>query len=198
MIEFWNQRYDAQDFAYGEKPNQFLEEQLCLLPKGKILFVAEGEGRNAVFAAKMGHQVTAFDYSVSAQKKAMSLASAQNVSIEYLVSDVLEIPFQKDFFDIIVFVFAHFPEKIRKQAHSKLITLLKPNGKIIFEAFGKEQIKYHSGGPKEINMLFSEEEVKHEFLNIKFDFLKTDLIDLDEGPFHQGQAVVVRFVGTKS
>lgn len=198
MKQFWNDRYTESEFAYGKEPNQFLKEHIHLFPKGKVLFVAEGEGRNAVFAAKNGLQVYAFDYSDSGQKKAMVLASENNVIIDYEVSDVLQLSYEKNSFDAIVFIFAHFPSDIRKKAHEELLSLVKPNGKIVFEAFSKEQLKYTSGGPKESAMLFSEEEVRKEFVNVTFDFLKTQLVVLNEGPYHQGEGKVIRFIGTKN
>lgn len=198
MKQFWNDRYTETEFAYGKEPNQFLQENIHLLPIGKVLFVAEGEGRNAVFAAKNGLQVYAFDYSDSAQKKAMVLASENNVIIDYEVSDVLQLSYEKNSFDAIVFIFAHFPSDIRKKAHEELLSLVKPNGKIVFEAFSKEQLKYTSGGPKESAMLFSEEEVRKEFVNVTFDFLKSQLVMLNEGPYHQGEGKVIRFIGTKN
>ncbi|WP_396189321.1 class I SAM-dependent methyltransferase [Flavobacterium sp.] len=197
MKQFWNERYNEDIFAYGTAPNQFLKDSIHFLPQGNILFVAEGEGRNAVFAAKKGLKVSAFDYSESGQQKALSLAQMHNVIIDYLVSDVLALPYEKESFDGLVLIFAHFPAEIRKQAHLKLLELLKPEGKILFEAFGKEQLNYTSGGPKDINMLFSEEEVKNEFPTVSFDSLSTEKIVLDEGLFHQGEGVVVRFIGTK-
>jgi ubiquinone/menaquinone biosynthesis C-methylase UbiE len=198
MKQFWNDRYTESEFAYGREPNQFLKEHIHLFPKGKVLFVAEGEGRNAVFAAKNGLQVYAFDYSDSGQKKAMVLASENNVVIDYEVSDVLQLSYEKNSFDAIVFIFAHFPSDIRKKAHEELLSLVKPNGKIVFEAFSKEQLKYTSGGPKESAMLFSEDEVRKEFVNVTFDFLKTQLVMLNEGPYHQGEGKVIRFIGTKN
>lgn len=198
MKQFWNERYAEHEFAYGKEPNQFLKEHIHLLPKGKVLFVAEGEGRNAVFAAKNGLQVYAFDYSDSGRNKAKDLASENNVVIDYEVSDVLQLSYKKNSFDAIVFIFAHFPSDIRKKAHEELLSLVKPNGKIVFEAFSKEQLKYSSGGPKESAMLFSEDEVRKEFVNVTFDFLKTQLVMLNEGPYHQGEGKVIRFIGTKN
>jgi 2-polyprenyl-3-methyl-5-hydroxy-6-metoxy-1,4-benzoquinol methylase len=198
MKQFWNDRYTESEFAYGKEPNQFLKEHIHLLPKGKVLFVAEGEGRNAVFASKNGYQVAAFDYSDSGRKKTLALALENNVEIEYEVSDVLQLSYQKNSFDAIVFIFAHFPSDIRKEAHQELLGLIKPNGKVLFEAFEKEQICYTSGGPKDSTMLFSEDEVRNEFVDITFDFLKTELVILNEGPYHQGEGKVIRFIGTKN
>jgi 2-polyprenyl-3-methyl-5-hydroxy-6-metoxy-1,4-benzoquinol methylase len=197
MKDFWNQRYAAEAFAYGTKPNDFLVQNLNLLPKGKILFVAEGEGRNAVYAAQNEFQVSAFDYSESGQQKALQLAQQKGVTIDYLVSDVLELPYQKHSFDVLVLIFAHFPAEIRKEAHAQLLDLLKPEGYILFEAFAKEQLQFSSGGPKDRSMLFSENEVIDEFQNIEFQNLSTEEVLLDEGPFHQGTGVVVRFKGIK-
>ena len=197
MKQFWNERYAEKGFAYGKEPNQFLKENLHKLPKGKILFVAEGEGRNAVFAAQNGYEVVAFDYSESAKKKALTLAKEQNVQLDYLVSDVMDLSFEPESFDAMVFIFTHFPAVIRKQAHQKLVSFLKPHGKVLFEVFEKNQQQFTSGGPKELAMLFSEEEVKEEFPSIGFDFLKTVTIDLAEGQYHQGKGVVIRFIGTK-
>ena len=141
--------------------------------------------------------MSAFDYSESAQQKALQLAQENGVTIDYLVADVLELPYEKECFDGLVLIFAHFPAEIRKEANSKLFEILKPGGKILFEAFGKEQLNYSSGGPKDILMLFTEEEVKNEFSNIVFEKLSTEKVILDEGLFHQGEGVVVRFIGTK-
>ena len=197
MKQFWNNRYAENDFAYGKEPNQFLKQNIQFLPKGKVLFVAEGEGRNAVFAAKNGFDVSAFDYSESGEKKALQLASEKKVAIDYLVADVLALPYNENSFDAIVLIYAHFPSEIRMEAHLKLISLLKPKGKILFEAFSKEQINYNSGGPKDSKMLFSEMEIKDEFQGIAFDFLKTEIINLKEGTQHLGEASVIRFIGSK-
>lgn len=197
MKQFWNERYAEKEFVYGKEPNAFLRENLHQLPKNKILFVAEGEGRNAVFTAQNGFEVEAFDYSESAKNKALVLAFEQNVQLNYLVSDVIEVPYETESFDALVMIFAHFPSAIRKQALQKLLSLLKPNGKILFEAFEKNQLQFSSGGPKDLSMLFSEDEVKEEFPSIHFEFLETTVIDLNEGPYHQGKGAVIRFIGSK-
>lgn len=197
MSNFWNDRYAEFDFAYGKEPNQFLVENVHHIPSGKILFPAEGEGRNAVFAAQRGFEVFAFDTSITAKEKAMQLAQESNSDINYQVSHLAELDFQENSFDGIVFVYAHVPKEIRKEFHQHLLRLLKPGGVVLFEAFSKEQLMYSSGGPKESAMLFSEEEVIEEFTGVQFDFLTTELIELNEGKYHQGRASVVRFKATK-
>ena len=198
MNDFWNERYAEKEYAYGIHPNQFLADSILKLPKhGKILFPAEGEGRNAVFAAKNGFKVTAFDLSSEGKKKADKLASDNDVKIDYQVGMLEDLNFEPNSFDGVVLIYAHFPKAIRKAMHQQILRLVKPNGVIVFEAFSKEQLQYPSGGPKEVAMLFSEEEVKEEFENVDFDFLKTEIIELNEGAFHQGKGSVVRFTGKK-
>ncbi|WP_430399172.1 class I SAM-dependent methyltransferase [Flavobacterium sp.] len=198
MNDFWNKRYAEKEYAYGIHPNQFLADSILKLPKhGKILFPAEGEGRNAVFAAKNGFEVAAFDLSSEGKKKADELASDNDVKIDYRVGMLEDLNFEPNSFDGVVLIYAHFPKAIRKAMHQQILRLVKPNGVIIFEAFSKEQLDYPSGGPKDVAMLFSEEEVKEEFENVDFDFLKTEIIELNEGAFHQGKGSIVRFIGKK-
>jgi 2-polyprenyl-3-methyl-5-hydroxy-6-metoxy-1,4-benzoquinol methylase len=197
MKDFWNERYANNEYAYGVKPNEFYKAELNFVHKGKLLFAAEGEGRNAVYAAQQGFEVYALDNSIEAKNKAEKLATENNVKIDYMVSEFENLDYPTNSFDALVLVFAHFPASIRKQYHEKLLTYLKPGGLVIFEAFAKEQIHFKSGGPKQVEMLFSEEEIHNEFPNT--DFIKLETVDshLDEGPFHQGKGKVVHFTGTK-
>tara|TARA_R110000823_G_scaffold305263_1_gene427297 strand:- start:1079 stop:1714 length:636 start_codon:yes stop_codon:yes gene_type:complete len=195
--DFWNERYNATKYVYGTAPNHFLKEQLSLSKPGNILLPAEGEGRNAVYAAKQGWKVTAFDSSSTAKTKALKLAVQENVKIDYQVSDVLKFK-TGERFDVLGLIYAHFPKNIRQQAHHHLMEFLKPNGKVYFEAFAKEQLKNTSGGPKTIEMLFSVEEIQEEFSGLKFEFLEQRTILLAEGVYHKGEAEVIRFVATKN
>ena len=192
----WDDRYDAEEFVYGISPNEFFKEQLDALESGNILLPAEGEGRNAVYASKKGWNVTAFDSSKIGKEKALKLAENQGVDIEYQVIDALGFKTDKKF-DVLGLVYAHFPVKIRKQTHQRLLEFLKPNGKVIFEAFAKEQLGNPSGGPKNIDMLFSIEEIKDEFKGLKIDVLEQQTIQLNEGNGHIGKGEVIRFVGVK-
>lgn len=197
MKAFWDERYNENEYAYGCKPNHFLEQNLSLVPKGKILFPAEGQGRNAVFAAQHGFKVFAFDISDTGRLRAEQLADEHSVSIDYRLGSLSELNYPENSFDAIVLIYAHVPAEIRKEFHQHLIRLLKPNGIIIFEAFSKEQLNYTSGGPKSLDMLFSEEEVKNEFSGMDFELLNTQLIHLNEGKYHQGEGSVVRFIARK-
>ncbi len=197
MKEFWNDRYRNTEYIYGTEPNEFFGKQLDQLKIGSILLPAEGEGRNAVYAAGQGWKVTAFDMSNSGRDKALKLALDNKVDLTFEVADVMS--FQPDRqFDVLALIYAHFPKNIRKQAHRRLLGFLKPDGKVIFEAFAKEQLGNSSGGPKNLDMLFSIEEIKEEFSELKFELLEQRTIQLDEGEHHRGKAEVIRFVGTKA
>lgn len=200
--ERWDNRYSQEEFAYGTGPNNYLKEQLEKLPKGKILFPAEGEGRNAVFAAKLGWTVIAFDISIEGQKKALRLAERNNVVIDYRVGELQTLNFTDGEFDAIALIYAHFPASIKSQLHKALDKYLRKEGTVIFEAFSKGHLNClaqneNVGGPKDIESLFSIEEIKTDFTNYSVIELKETEIFLNEGLYHNGLGSVIRFVGRK-
>ena len=194
--DFWNDRFGQEEFVYGIEPNVFFKEQLQKLPFGTLLLPAEGEGRNAVYAATQGWKTTAFDISEQGKQKALLLATQNNVNINYKTISVLDYTSSKQF-DVIAFCYTHFPINIRKNANQKMLQLLKKGGTIIFEAFAKSQLKNDSGGPKNEAMLFSIEEIKEEFKGLDFKILEEKSIELSEGNYHKGKAQVIRFIGVK-
>ncbi|TKT89515.1 class I SAM-dependent methyltransferase [Dyadobacter frigoris] len=198
----WNERYSNEGFAYGEEPNNYLKEELTKLPVGKILFPAEGEGRNAVFAAKLGWNVSAFDISSEGKGKALKLAEKNNVSIDYQVGELQTLNFESEQFDAIALIYAHFPANIKSLYHKTFDKYLKKGGTIIFEAFSKKHLDYIAanekvGGPKDIESLFSTDEIKSDFANYEIIELLETEIELKEGIFHNGKGSVIRFVGRK-
>lgn len=197
MKEFWNSRYSEAEFAYGARPNDFVREQLPPLGKGRVLFPAEGEGRNAVFAALTGFEVFAFDISVEGKKKAHELASKSEVAIDYRIEAFEVVDYPQGYFDAIVLVFAHMPADKRRDWHRRLTGFLRPGGRIILEGFAKAQIGYSSGGPPVVDMLFSEDELTGDFKDFKIEFLNTSHRKLNEGLYHQGEAVTVQAVFVK-
>lgn len=197
MKETWNNRYSENEFVYGTEANAFLKEELQKLPKGKILFLGEGEGRNAIFAATLGWEVDAIDYSEAGKKKAELLASKSNVTINYIVADIIESPLPKESYDAVALIYIHVNEETKPVLHQKVIDALKPKGKIIIEAFDKEQLKYNSGGPKDKDLLYDLQSITEDFIDFEFEKLSRDNIELSEGKLHQGKAAVVRFVGIK-
>ncbi|MBI1939670.1 MAG: methyltransferase domain-containing protein [Ignavibacteriales bacterium] len=197
MKEFWNQRYSEEGYKYGKSPNSFLKEELPKLEPGKILFIGEGEGRNAVFAAVLGWQVDAMDFSEEAKRKAEKLAEEFGVKINYRTEDFSTYVPQENFYDAAGIFFIHQDEEIKTKLFQRVINSVKSSGKIIFECFEKEQINYSSGGPKDTSFMYTLDDVKKLFGSISFDKLSKEKIMLNEGKGHEGEAIVVRFVGTK-
>ena len=195
--EFWNDRYSTTEYAYGVEPSKLLQEQLKLLKPGKILFPAEGEGRNSVYAATLGWDVVAFDQSEEGRKKAVALARSKNVTIDYQIESFENIFFESESFDAIVLVFVHLPTKFRTIFFQKLLSCLKPGGVIILEGFSKKQLQYSSGGPNEFDALYSIDEIQSDFKGLHLSILEEKVVLLNEGPFHDGEASVIRFIGKK-
>ncbi len=158
MKDFWNERYTEESFAYGMLPNVFFRYELDKIAPGSILLPAVGEGRNAVYAARKGWRVKAFDASTSARQKALRFSESQKLRIDYRVFDVLKYKDEQQY-DVMALIFAHFSAQIRNKAHIHLLQFLKPGGIIIFEAFAKSELGQSSGGGKSLEMLFSTKEI---------------------------------------
>lgn len=201
--DFWNDRYFQKEYAYGQAPNAFFKEVLDTYSlSGSILLPAEGEGRNAVYAAKKGLEVLAFDISEEGRKKALRLAQLKNVEIIYELKNISDLDITNREFDAAALIYAHFPSHLRYTYHRKIAELIKPNGWLIIEAFTKKQLelrkKYpNNGGPSNIDVLFSKEIILKDFFDFEMLSLHEEVIDLEEGLFHNGRSSVVRFVGKK-
>ncbi|MEM6346066.1 MAG: class I SAM-dependent methyltransferase [Bacteroidota bacterium] len=199
----WDERYADESYAYGTEPNVFLKEALGQYPiKGSMLFPAEGEGRNAVYAAKQGLAVTAFDMSIEGKKKALRLAEQAEVSINYEVGNLFELPLIKKQYDAAALIYAHFPPPILSKYHQKIGELIKPEGMIIFEGFSKGHLPLREanpkvGGPNKLEMLFSTNSIQNDFPDFEIILLEEVEIDLAEGLYHNGRGKVIRFVGKK-
>lgn len=198
----WNERYSEEGYAYGTEPNEYLKEQLEKLSPGSILFAAEGEGRNAVYAAQLGWNVFAFDLSVEGKKKAEALGHQKGVEINYLLGELPELGFKPGQLDAIVLIYAHFPSSIRSTYHKLLASYLKPGGTMILEAFSKNNLSYREenprvGGPNNIDFLVSTEELDHDFPDFEVLENTEKIVSLNEGKYHIGTGSVVRFFGKK-
>ena len=202
MKEFWDDRYAEEGYAYGEEPNVFFKQEIDKLPIGKLLMPAEGEGRNAVYAATLGWDVYAFDISEEGKKKADELAQKNGVTINYIVSDFDAIPYENESFDAVGLIYAHFTPDLRSDYHQKLISLLKHGGSLILEGFSKEHLHYNQknpkvGGPRDIAMLYSLEELSSDFDHLEIHTQNETLTALDEGKYHVGQGSVVQLIGVR-
>lgn len=195
---FWDERFSVEGYVYGTEPNKFFKEQLMKInPVGRLLLPAEGEGRNAVFAAKLGWKVDAFDQSKVARQKAMKLSKVNDVKIDYFITQLEDFIPHKNYYDCAAIIFVHVPTESRSIFYKKIIESLKPKGKIIIELFSKNQLGKNSGGPQDTNMLASVEEIRTDFREIKSELLTEENIYLEEGAKHSGNASVIRFIGEK-
>lgn len=198
----WDNRYKEDGYVYGEEPNAFFKTSIKSFKPKHILMPAEGEGRNAVFAAQLGWQVTAFDLSIQGQLKAKQLADLHQVHIDYKVVDLDHLNLQPIYYDAIGLIYAHFSSSKKVEFHHKLNLSLKSGGYIIFEAFSKNHLKYNTvnskvGGPKDIDMLYSIDDIKSDFKDFDILYLKEEVVELSEGKYHRGQGSVIRFIGQK-
>jgi len=197
MQNQWDERYARQEYIYGTEPNKFLKEQLSMLKPGRILFPAEGEGRNAVFAASLGWKTDAFDQSVEGQKKALKLATHKRVIINYYIQSLNDWNPEPDRYDCIALIFVHLPDGLRQQVHNAVVKALKPGGTLLLEAFTLNQLPRTSGGPKTAELLFLEEQITSDFKDLIFTtFAETQSL-LNEGPLHQGLADVFQLTAIK-
>lgn len=193
----WNERYQQDIYQYGINPNDFMAEQIQQLPAGRILFPGAGEGRDAVFSAKLGWEVHAFDLSEQGQAKALKLASQEKTRIHFKVADASLVKFPLASFDVIALTYFHLPIEIRLPFYANCVSWLKPGGKILIEGFSKKQLGLSSGGPKKTDWLFSAKELEAEFPGLKILLNEEKQRVLDEGPLHQGLAEVVQFIAQK-
>lgn len=197
MKNFWDERYSKKEYIYGTEPNSFFKKELAKLDIGKLLLPAEGEGRNAVYAATHGWDVIAFDSSFEARRKALALAEKFKVIINYTISDFDNFSIEANSVDCIALIYAHVPKQLRKNYHEKLVDFLKPGGTLILEGFSKKQLNNDSGGPKNIELLFSKEELSNDFSSLSDQKIVEETTNLKEGKYHNGIASVIRLVGKK-
>lgn len=198
----WDERYGAEEYAYGKAPNVFFKQQLDKLLPGSILMPADGEGRNGVYAAEQGWKVRAFDLSKEGKAKALKLAEEKEVTIDYQVGDFADLSFTRGTYDAMGLIYAHFPADKKSEYHKRLITHLHVGGIVIFEAFSKSHLQYRHanprvGGPPDVDTLFSVGEVRHDFEGFEVILLEETEVQLREGLYHIGTGSVVRFVGRK-
>jgi SAM-dependent methyltransferase len=195
--EFWDERYSSNDFVYGTEPNIFFKDELDKLSPGNILLPGDGEGRNSVYAAKNGWKVDAIDFSTVAKEKALELAEENSVKINFEVADLAAHKPKTIYYDAAAIIYLHLNPKIRKGVHSKVVDSLNPGGTLILEVYEKEQLGKSSGGPQNIDMLYSKKELKDDFSKMKIIVLEKRIITLNESEYHKGKAVVLRLIAVK-
>jgi hypothetical protein len=198
MREHWDTRYTQEAFSYGIHANDFFSQSLAKLKIGKILLPGEGEGRNAVYAASHGWEVDAFDFSEKGRNKALGLAEEHKLFFnEYSISDYSDYKPRDNHYDVVGLIYAHAVPEIRSLLHYKMINALKTGGVIILQGFSKLQLGKDSGGPKQLDMLYSVDEMSKDFAGLSIELLEQKEVELSEGIYHQGAASVINMIAKK-
>jgi len=193
---FWNERYAAEEYVYGVEPNAWLYENLPRYSPGKALFPCEGEGRNSVFAAALGWEVTAFDFSREGREKALRLAESRNVKIDYQLSEAQSFE-NHHRFHLVALIYCHFHHEQRAGLHQKFCQMLLPGGVILLEAFNQKQLGKSSGGPQDLNLLYSTALLRDDFKALDIEYMEELEIGAREGTFHRGPASIIRLLARK-
>lgn len=199
MQRLWNEKFSREGYLYGKNPNRFLSTHIDGSTRAStILFLGEGEGRNACYAAMQGHSVTALDASDIGLRKAQELASAMDVVIETLQVDLEHWQTEVQY-DTVMASFLHLKEPLRTLAFGKAIDALKPSGIFVAEFFSTKQLPLSSGGPKDVDLLYTVEALHKLFDRSDVEIISLEEIveTLDEGRGHQGDAELIRVVVRK-
>jgi len=193
----WDERYSSEAYVYGTKPNDFLRENFNYIPKGKLLSLAEGEGRNAIFLAKQGYSVTAVDASLAGIDKGKKLAKDNGVEIEFIHADLVEYDLGEKRWDGIISIFFPLPSLLRQALYKKVEKGLKENGVFLLEAYTPEQVKFNTGGGNNVDTMQSKKQLAYELEGLYFDYLVELERNVVEGIYHTGVGSVVQAIATK-
>lgn len=193
----WDERYSQTEYFYGKNPNDFLRIASALISKGSdVLCLAEGEGRNAVFLASLGFNVSAVDFSVVGKEKAMSLAASQNVKIDYLIADLNEFTFPKKF-TAVISIWCHLSKELRQKVHAQSEKNLLPGGFFILESYNPKQLEFKTGGPPTVELLYTEDQIKSDFNSLDWLLAQNTERTIAEGVGHLGRSSTLQMIGIK-
>ena len=194
---YWDQRFAGEEFVYGKQPNDFLRQQAAGLAAGQALCLAEGEGRNAVFLAELGHQVCAQDISPVGLRKAEALAQQKGVSITTLCCDLAALDLKPTSLDLIAAIWMHVEPELRARVFEQAVAALRPGGHLLIEAYHPQQLNFSSGGPTRRELLIEAAQLQQELATLEPLILQEIERTITEGSAHQGRSAVVQFFGRK-
>jgi SAM-dependent methyltransferase len=198
LAGFWDQRYAAPEFVYGTEPNEFLVQHIAQVrPSGRVLCLADGEGRNGVWLARQGFEVSTVDVSAQGVDKARRLAAQAGVALQAAVADVTEFDLGLNHWDAIVSIFLHLPPRARSALHQRAMAALKSGGVLLWEAYGPEQLARATGGPRDAALLPALAEVLLDFSNGALVHTWAGSRPVHEGSLHTGEGEVTQIVVKK-
>jgi len=193
----WDVRYSDTEFVYGTEPNAFLASVVDQIPKGQVLSLAEGEGRNAVYLAGLGYRVLGVDSSGVSLRKAQRLEDERGVTIETRLADLANFPIEPESWDAIISIFCHLPSGIRSSVHRRVVAGLRPGGVLVLEAYSPAQLKLKTGGPPTADLTMTLDSLRTELAGLRFSHARELERDVIEGKFHTGRGAVVQVVAVK-
>jgi SAM-dependent methyltransferase len=193
--KMWDERFSEAEPVYGEEPNAFLAKQSERFKAGmKLLVPGDGYGRNGIWLARQGFQVHTVDLSPVGVERARKTAEGAGVQMTIECADLGTWEWPADAFDGAFAIFLHLPEELRKQVHAGILRSVKPGGFVILQAFHPEQLQHSSGGPKQVELLYSAAMLRRDFAGVEVVELEEKETDIQEGHKHSGLAAVVQGV----
>ncbi len=197
--EIWNKRFAGEQYLFGREPNEFLRAKAGQLRAGgRVLCVADGEGRNSVWLARQGLQVDAFDLAEVGVAKAQRLAESQGVSVNYEISDCDARDWQPAAYDGVVAIFVQFAEPVmRQRMFANIVQSLKPGGILLLQGYGPKQLDYKTGGPGVLSHLYTTELLRAELAALDIIELTEYDAELSEGARHSGISALVGMVARR-
>lgn len=194
----WHERFSAEEYVYGKEPNAFVMDAAPQLPqKGKVLCIAEGEGRNAVYLASLGFDVTAWDFAQAGLDKTNKLAEEKGVHVKTELRNLLDVEWEEEQWDAIIHIFGHVQEAIMDRTLAGVKTALKPGGCYVSELYTKEQLQYGTGGPSLIDRLADPVKWLTTFDDYFIQHFYVGEAERMEGVLHTGTAHVMQCIFKK-
>lgn len=194
---FWDEKFSADHYIYGTDPNDFLAAQAGAIPKGKVLCIGDGEGRNGVFLATQGYQVTSVDSSKVGLAKAQELAAEKGVTLKTVVADLNDFDIGENQWDGVVSIYCHLPAPLRQKVHGNVVRGLKPGGVMLLEAYTPKQLEYNMGGPPVVELMYTADILRSDLKGLQFEHLQELDREVIEGTHHYGMGAVVQVIGVK-
>ncbi|MEZ4585287.1 MAG: class I SAM-dependent methyltransferase [Gemmatimonadales bacterium] len=191
----WDERYAASDYFYGTEPNDFLRSVADRIPRGRVLMLADGEGRNGVYLAGLGHQVTSVDRSPVGLAKARALALERGVTLTTIEADLADHRIEPGAWDAVVLIFCHLPRPLRREVHRRAVAGLEPGGALVLEAYTPAQLGRGTGGPRQLELLMTLDELREELTGLDLVVARELERDVIEGAGHGGPSSVVQILG---
>ena len=198
-FERWNARFTAPDYVFGTEPNLFLASQAHRLKPGqKALVPADGEGRNGVWLAQQGLDVTSLDFSPAAQEKARKLAARLGVALKTELADLRTWKPEPLCYDVVAAIMIQFAQSPEREAiFAKLTASLKPGGLLLLQGYRPEQLAYRTGGPPTVENMYTEELLRRVFADMNIVHLRAHDDVIAEGAGHSGMSALIDMVAEK-